>query len=68
MELGSVALESWPGLEHDVERGFAGVGFDDQPAALGRQCLADVTRGGDRAAHVVQAVEARDQVVAVTGE
>ena len=42
----------------------AGARLDDHPGAVGGERLADVARGADRVAHVVQAVEHRDQVVA----
>ena len=45
----------------------AGERLDDHPGAVGRERLAHVPRGADRVAHVVQAVEERDEVVAVPG-
>ena len=45
----------------------AGGRLDDHPGAVGREHLADVPRGADRVAHVVQAVEHRHQVVAAAG-
>src|ERR1700722_1119559 len=44
------------------------VGLDDQPAAVRLEGLADVPGGGERVAHVVQAVERGGQVVAGAGE
>jgi hypothetical protein len=46
----------------------AGQRLDDQPGAVGVERLPDVPGGADRVAHVVQAVEGRDEVVAVPGE
>ena len=46
----------------------AGERLDEEPGAVRCERLADVARGADRVAHVVQAIEARDQVVAGAGK
>jgi hypothetical protein len=45
-----------------------GEGLDQHPGAVGRQALADVLRGTDRIAHVVQGVEDGDQAIGFAAE
>ena len=42
--------------------------LDDQPRAVGGECLADVAGGAEGVAHVVQAVEGGRQVITGAGE
>ena len=54
------------GTSHRVEvllHAVAGVRLDDHPRAVGAQRQADVARGPDRVAHVMQAIEHRHEVV-----
>jgi hypothetical protein len=51
-----------------VLHAIAGLGLDDHPRPVVGERAAHVAGGGDGIAHVVQAVEAGDQVIARAGE
>jgi hypothetical protein len=66
-----VVREGVVGAPERVEvllNGVARKRLDDHPGAVRGQRLADVAGGADRVAHVVQAIEHGDQVIALAGE